>query len=255
MLRQFIKWLIKWLNATSAQPLARSYLFLRTGIGIIGVALPIVLVIGNITLERHLGILDSMSAYYTSVMRDVFVGSLWAIGIFLICYRYQHLDDIATTIAGAAVIVVALFPNPPVHQLSAACFFIILALMALFLFSRTDQEKPELRKQLRNIVYLGCGSFISLCLVLIVVLHYLPGTSWLQPHHPLFWLEVLALEAFGVAWFVKGGMFILKDKNEGVVTSKNETIPTVEQGVPATDTPQQERSATSEGITSSSIIT
>src|SRR6266704_3964581 len=127
--------------------------------------------------------------------------------------------------------------------------------MALFLFSRTDQENPELRKQLRNIVYLGCGSFISLCLVLIVVLHYLPGTSWLQPHHPLFWLEVLALEAFGVAWFVKGGMFILKDKNEGVVTSKNETIPTVEQGVPATDTPQQERSATSEGITSSSIIT
>jgi hypothetical protein len=246
---------IQWLTETSEEPLDRSYLFLRTGIGIVGVALPIVLIFGRMLLERQFGILDSMSAYYTSVMRDVFVGSLWAIGIFLICYRYEHLDDLASTIAGAAVIFVAIFPNPPVHQVSAACFFVILALMALFLFSRTDQENPEGRKQLRNIVYLGCGSFIVLCLVLIVLLNYLPGTSWLQPHHPLFWLEVLALEAFGVAWFVKGGMFILKDKQKDVVTSKNETIPTVEQGVPATDTPQeQERSATSERITSPSIL-
>ncbi len=243
---------IQWITETSEEPLDRSYLFFRTGIGIVGVALPIILIFGRMLLERQFGILDSMSAYYTSVMRDVFVGSLWAIGIFLICYRYQHLDDIASTIAGAAVIFVAIFPNPPVHQVSAACFFIILALMAIFLFRRTDQEKPELRKQLRNIVYLGCGSFISLCLVLIVVLHYLPGTSWLQPHHPLFWLEVLALEAFGFAWFVKGGMFILKDKEKDVVTGKNETTPTVEQGVPATDNPQQqEQGATSEGITSS----
>jgi len=211
MLRQFIKWLIKWLNETSAQPLARSYLFLRTGIGIIGVALPIVLVIGNITLERHLGILDSMSAYYQSVMRDVFVGSLWAIGIFLICYRYDHLDDIASTIAGASAIVVALFPNPPMHQLSAACFFVILALMALFLFRRTDQENPELRKQQRNTVYLICGIAIVLCLVLIVVVNFLPGNSWLQPLHPILALEALASFAFGFAWFVKGGTFILKD--------------------------------------------
>ncbi len=218
MLRQFIKLLrqfIKWLNETSAQPLVRSFLFLRTGIGIIGVALPLALIFGKMLLERHLGILDSMSAYYQSVMRDVFVGSLWAIGIFLICYRYDHLDDLASTIAGVSVIVVALFPNPPVHQLSAACFFVILALMAIFLFRRTDPHKDRKDrtpgKKKRDMVYLGCGIAIVLCLVLIVVVNFLPGTSWLQPHHPLFWLEVLALEAFGFAWFVKGGTFILKD--------------------------------------------
>src|SRR5215467_9328831 len=110
----------------------------------IGVALPIALIFGRMLLERQFGILGSLSAYYTSVMRDVFVGSLWAIGIFLICYQYNHLDDIASTIAGTAAIFVALFPNPPVHQLSAACFFIILALMAIFLFRRKDQETPEL---------------------------------------------------------------------------------------------------------------
>ncbi len=226
MLRRFIQ----WLNETSAQPLVRSYLFLRKGIGIIGVALPIVLIFGTMILERRLGILDSMSAYYQSVMRDVFVGSLWAIGIFLICYQYAHLDDIASTIAGASAILVAIFPTPPVHQVSAACFLSALAFFALYLFRKTDPNTdPTPRKKQRNIVYLACGIFIVLCLVLIVVVHFLPGTSWLQPRHPLFWLEFLAIEAFGVAWFVKGETLgILKDKKTGgVVTSKNrETIPT-----------------------------
>jgi hypothetical protein len=210
MLRQFIQ----WLNETSAQPLVRSYLFLRTGIGIIGVALPIVLIFGRIILERRLGILDSMSAYYQSVMRDVFVGSLWAIGIFLICYQYDHLDDIASTIAGASAILVALFPTPPMHQLSAACFFVILALMAIFLFRRTDQVNPTQRKQQRNTLYLICGIAIVACLVLAALILLVPnlsGTPWLQPLHPILVLESLAICAFGIAWFVKGET-ILKDE-------------------------------------------
>ena len=184
--------------------------FLSTGIGIIGVALPIVLIFGRMILEGRLGILDSMSAYHQSVMRDVFVGSLWAIGICLICYRYDHLDDIVSTIAGAFAILVALFPNPPMHQWSAACFFLILALMAIFLFRRTDQEKPKRRKRQRNTVYLICGIAIVLCLVLIVVVNFLPGNSWLQPLHPILVLEALASFAFGFAWIVKGGT-ILKE--------------------------------------------
>jgi len=236
MLTQFIQ----WLTEESPQPLVQSYLFLRRGIGIIGVALPFVLIFGKMLLERQFGILDSMSAYYASVMRDVFVGSLWAIGIFLICYQYDRLDNITSTIAGVAAIFVALFPHPPVHQLSAACFFVILAVMVIFLFRRTDQENPTRRKLQRNTVYLICGIAIVLCLVLIVVEHFLLSISWLQPHHPLFWLEVLAIEAFGFAWFIKGGTFILKDEKKGVVTSTNrETIPTFEPGLPAIDNLQQ----------------
>jgi hypothetical protein len=72
--------------------------------------------------------------------------------------------------------------------------------------------------------------------VLIVVVNFLPGDSWPQTLHPLFWLEVLAIEAFAIAWFVKGGTFILKDEKGDVVTSKNrETIPTFEQRFPATN--------------------
>lgn len=210
-----------------AQTLVRSYLFLRKGIGIIGMVLPIVLVIGKIFLESP-GISDSLSDYYYSVMRDVFVGSLWAMGIFLICYRYDHLDDILSIVAGGCAIGVALFPTTPdanatqrqamigwVHISFATCLFLILALMAIFLFRRTDpKKKPTQRKQQRNTVYLFCGTAILACLVLaalsFVVLN-LPGTLWLQPLHPIFWFESLAIFAFGIAWFVKGET-ILKDE-------------------------------------------
>ncbi len=215
-------------TTSGEQPLVRSYLFLRKGVGIIGVALPFVLIIGKIILESP-GISGSLSAYYYSVMRDVFVGSLWVIAVFLICYRYDTLDDIASTIAGICAIGVALLPTTPdvgatqrqsaiglAHTSFATCFFLILALMAIFLFRRTDQENPTRRKQQRNTVYLICGIAILACIVLaalILLVPNLPVTSWLRPLHPIFWLEALSVLAFGVAWFVKGETLgILKDE-------------------------------------------
>ncbi len=213
------------LQRQAKKPLVHSYLFMRTAIGIIGVALPFVLIIGKIILESP-GISGSISAYYYSVMGDVFVGSLCATGIFLICYRFDYLDDFVSTIAGICAIGVALFPTTPdvpyptpqqmaiglAHGSFASCFFIILALMAIFLFRRTDQDNPKRRKQQRNIVYLICGIVILACVVLAaLILFVLPATPWLGPLHPIFWLESLSIFAFGVAWFVKGGA-ILKDE-------------------------------------------
>jgi hypothetical protein len=215
---------------SGTQPLVRSYLFLRKCIGIIGVALPFVLIIGKIILESP-GISSSISSYYYSVMRDVFVGSLWAIAVFLICYRYDTLDDIASTCAGMCAIGVALLPTTPdsgatqqqsviglAHTLFASCFFLLLALMAIFLFRRTDQKNPPYRKRQRDAVYLTCGIAILACVVLsalIILIPNLPVTLWLQPLHPIFWLEAVSIFAFGAAWFVKGETLgILKDKEQ-----------------------------------------
>lgn len=234
---------------TQFPPLVLSYLGLRKCIGIIGVALPIVLLFGRILLEslgmmklESLGILDSISAYYYSVMRDVFVGSLCATGVFLFSYRYERWgwDDILGDVAGVSAIGVALFPTTPppspkvvvttlqmtigtVHLLLAGCFLLTLAIFALVLFTKTHPNKgPTPRKRKRNMVYWSCGSAILVFLVLIVLDIFLPGPQWLQSLHPLFWLESLATWAFGIAWFVKGeGIPLLNDKKEDVVTSKN----------------------------------
>jgi hypothetical protein len=202
---------------SNAQSVVRSYLFLRKGIGSIGLALPFVLVLGKLVLDPP-GISDSISAYYYTVMRNVFVGSLWAVAIFLICYRYHWLDDLLSTVAGCCAIGVSIFPAaPPVnptaqemligslHLVFAMCFFFLLAFFALVLFRKMDQSIPATqRKRQRNAIYLVCGIAIVICIVLIFVAQRLAGISWLQPLHPVFWLESLALLAFGVAWFVKG---------------------------------------------------
>jgi hypothetical protein len=215
-------------TTSGQQSLVQSYLLLRKGIGIIGVALPFVLIIGKIILESP-GISGSLSAYYYSVMRDVFVGSLWVIGVFLICYRYDTLDDIASTIAGICAISVSLLPTTPevaatqqqmaigvAHGSFASCFFLILALMAIFLFRKTDQENPGRRKRQRNLIYLICGITILACIVLAALLLFVPNlqaTSWLRPLHPIFWFESVSVLAFGVAWFVKGETLgVLKDE-------------------------------------------
>lgn len=202
-------------------PYVLSYLTLRRSVGIIGMALPLVLIFGKMILESP-GILDSISLYYYSVMRDVFVGSLCAIAVFLFSYRYEIQDDIAGSLAGAFAIGVALFPIAPsvgatgrqviigwFHLLFAACFFSALAYFAIVLFRKTDQsDPPTRRKQLRNMIYLSCGIAIVACLVLIIVIQFLLGNSWL---HLIFWLETLAIMAFGISWFVKGET-ILRDK-------------------------------------------
>jgi hypothetical protein len=222
-------------------PIVLSYLGLRKGIGIIGIALPIVLVIGKWLLESP-GISDSVSAYYYSVMRNIFVGSLWAIAVFLICYRYERLslDDILGDVAGGCAIGVALFPTTPdvgatkqqmiigvLHLVFAACFLVTLAIFALVLFRKTDPNKePTRQKRQRNMVYLFCGIAIIACIALIVLVDFLPGQPWLQPLHPVFWFESFAVWAFGFAWFVKGETLWKDKKNGDVVTIKNrETIP------------------------------
>lgn len=210
---------------STQQSLVLSYLGLRKGIGFIGCALPIVLVFGRMAFESP-GILDSISAYYYSVMRDIFVGSLWAIAIFLISYRYARLDDILGDLAGIFAMCISIFPTAPgrgateqqvvigwAHLFFAACFFIILAFFSLFLFRKTGSDGPTPQKRQRNRVYVVCGITIIACLVLIALVQFLPGDLSLQPPYPVLCLEALATWAFGIAWGVKGeALTILNDK-------------------------------------------
>lgn len=70
----------------STHTLVVSYLGVRRAIGAIGLLLPIVL--GPVGwLVFGIEIQDNMSSYYHTPLRDVFVGSMCAIGIFLFCYR------------------------------------------------------------------------------------------------------------------------------------------------------------------------
>jgi uncharacterized membrane protein len=229
--------------------LAMSYLGLRRGIGYIGLLLPFVLPIGKIIFDGH-SLEGSMSAYFYTVTGRVFVGSLCAIGVFLISYRYKKWDIIASIIAGICAIFVAIFPTAPevdptatqkaigiVHGVSAGLFFFILALMSIFLFTKTNpyqavkplkftdylamlvvtRTKPEFplnpRKKKRNIIYRVCGWIILFCIIGMGIVAIPAIKEHVDKCHPVFWLESIAVFAFGASWLVKGDT-IMADRDK-----------------------------------------
>ena len=204
-----------------------SYLALRKTIGLLGIAFPFVLSLGALILFQT-GIQSSISSYYHTGMRDVFVGTLCVIGFFLLSYKgYERSDDIAGDLGCVFAVGVALFPTTPdgatasgarligyVHLASAALFFLTLIYFSLFLFTKTDPNKsPSRRKLQRNKVYKACGYTMGICILLIAIYSFLPGTmaSLLEAYKPVYWLEALAVFAFGISWFTKGEA-ILKDE-------------------------------------------
>jgi hypothetical protein len=227
-----------------------SYLGLRRAIGFIGIFLPLVLALGKIFIEGP-GIQGSISAYYYTVMRNVFVGSLCAIGVFLVSYRYQKHDIVTAVLAGIFAIGVALFPTAPevaatatdktigtVHVVSAALFFLTLAYISLFLFTKTYPEKTlrprkpleylsllmvtrtipgeplKPRKKWRNVIYRICGYTILACIALLGLVAVPSINNLVKQLHPVFWLESIAVVAFGFSWLIKGET-LLKDRKSG----------------------------------------
>jgi hypothetical protein len=207
--------------APSQGSLALSYLGVRRAIGVIGILLPFVLLIGAWLIDR-VGVQASISDYYYTVMRNVFVGSMCANGVFFLSYRYAKVDTFVSSLIGLAAIGVALFPTTPinptptdmvigtVHFVCATVFFLALAGYSYFIFTRTDPSVPSTpQKRQRNIVYRASGIIIVLCLVLIAALNLLPPGP-IDDLQPVFWLETIASVSFGVSWLIKGET-LLKD--------------------------------------------
>lgn len=100
---------------SAARPFIESYLWMRVAIGLLGVVLPVLLVIvDGLFVDARRPIRDSMSAYYHSSARDVFVGGLIATGLLLITYmsaKKRTYDYVLSTTGGLLVIVVALLPT------------------------------------------------------------------------------------------------------------------------------------------------
>lgn len=209
------------------QNLEFSYLELRRAVGIIGVALPIVLALGKLLLQGP-GLEATISSYYYTDLGNWFVGSLCAIGVFLLSTKgYSGHDQIAGCLACVFAVGVALFPMAPAtnatpkqvdvgwaHWTLAALLFLTLAYFSLCLFTKTTEDpgsKPTPQKLKRNVVYRVCGYTILASVLLIPVVTHTPIADKVEALHPVFWLESLAVEAFGISWLTKGET-ILKDE-------------------------------------------
>ena len=220
-------------------PEAISFRTMRRAIGILGMALPVILFVWSVLLTGGHFLLDSISSYYHTNVRDIFVGTLCAVSLFLFAYHgYNKVDFIAFKIAGASALGVAFFPafikspeNPwvhimpnvsgltnTVHYISAAIFFTTLAFVCLFLFTRSGQgvrfASLSKRKIIRNGIYIACGSIMLLCILSMLVFNFIPDGSPFLSLDPVFWVETIALFAFATSWLVKREV-VFKDKITG----------------------------------------
>lgn len=149
--------------------LSSNYLNVRKAVGWIGSLLPFGLLAGNLFATFNLPY--SMSGYYYTPMRDLFVGTLCALGVFLFFYvGYDAWDRWVTNVSGVGMIGVAFLATKPtvcaatakvcvppavaklttflnvrgdIHLCFAAVAFLALGFMALrFTISSSTEDKP-----------------------------------------------------------------------------------------------------------------
>lgn len=207
-------------------PPVATFISLRRWIGYVGISLPWLVALFAFQFQ------PSISDYYYTDSGNWFVGSLFTIGAFFCSYfGYDKWDRRMSIIAGLCAFCVALYPtdrgtSPTTivgvfHYIFAASLFGLLAWFSGYQFTQSSNLELNRKGSLhtgnkgkRNVIYKACACVICAMLVLIL-LGKLTGlsekfTSW----HPVFWLETIALEAFGFSWMLKG-QFILRDETPG----------------------------------------
>jgi hypothetical protein len=197
-----------------------SYMTLRKSVGFLGIFLAPVLVLGTMIWDHNFVFLKSISAYYYTPMEPEMVGIICGISFFLISYDgYSRLDSTISKLSGVFALGIAFVPTSDsdvksspmstAHYLIAAVFFVLLAFMSIFLFTKTSGNMTP-QKIKRNRIYRLCG-IIMLASVAIIPFD---GLTWFKDHlgflKPTLLCETLGLLAFGISWLAKGE-FIFKD--------------------------------------------
>ena len=180
------------------------YKTFRILIGVIAFSIPIVVCcISNIDLK-------SISASYHSNARDVFIGLLFIVGVFLGVYNgYSKWESLASKIAALAIIMVALIPTScdicdtdvktRVHYISAGIFFLVLMYFCFGPFYKRAKSKEG--GKTRSKIYVVCGAVILLCILAMAFNKAIK--NWCGVNI-MYCAETIALWAFGFAWFVAG---------------------------------------------------
>jgi hypothetical protein len=201
-----------------------SWLLHRLVVGILGVAMPVVLILGEylifprgpVTFPR-----SSLSSYYYSGLRDWFVATLAATGLFLITYMALHrnLDNLISAVAGAGALGVALFPTGPdygessppwarvigvhtcqlIHYTSAVVFIGALAAMSV----RFAQRERGRSRERAAALHVTCALVMAVSAVAALILGSV-GVQRVGPFSGLLIVELVCTYAFGISWLVKG---------------------------------------------------
>jgi hypothetical protein len=210
----------------------RSYLLMRALIGFTGLALPVVLIVGDHLLDAKAPTVHgSLSQYYFTGMRDFLVSGMTAAGGFLITYKLfeKSLNNVLSITAGLGALGAAFFPTDrlddatapftplqtrigpgivaDVHFVSAGIFLVSLAVISFFFGvqeGRRPRQRPTRRAMLSPTFWRWFHWICALGVLAGLGIAVLAKRQNMTAGHPILIGEIVALWAFGLSWLLKG---------------------------------------------------
>jgi uncharacterized membrane protein YiaA len=211
---------------------------LRKLVGVLGMLLPALLWLFLRIFSGRVEGLESMSHYYYTRSNGVFTITISLLAIFLMIYRGKEpIDFWLSTVAGVFALCVLMFPTSNLiklcqdvclpesryaitfivedkariafHFLSAGIFLFSLAMMALFIFTKSDKKNPADRtpqKRTRNKIYRTCGALMITAILMVAFGDKIFSEEFYASHNLTFWMETVAVESFGLSWVIKAEM-------------------------------------------------
>lgn len=204
---------------------ARAFFRLRIAFGLLGILLPLLLALTGLIADGQ--VQPSISDFFHTTQRDLLVGGLCAIGMFLAVHRgWQSYPgrwispDLIAVIAGVAAIGVAFFPNesdtistfsqqtlglklsPAFHYASASMLYLMMSLTC-FLVYAPDAQTWERR------FYLVMGAIVWTTGWNVMILSGIKnsGDGWLaqfiETQNLVYWDESIGVWAFSISWILK----------------------------------------------------
>lgn len=234
-------------GATQAALIAHTYFKLRRWLGILAIVFPFGLYgIQRLTHEGPLP--SSVSGYYHTGLKPIWIAALAVIAVFLYFYKgYDDVENLLLNLAGIGVLGVIFFPAapdagslegstgfpwPPAHGISALVAFVSMGVVAVVLASRTLKllDEGRIRDTLR-ITYWVLGGLMVILPVSVTVVMLVNDRE-----DRVFWAELFAVVIFGIYWCVKTWEFSRTKADERAIQGtlpadlQNRTTRVVSQG-------------------------
>ena len=198
------------------------YRMLRLFMGVIALSLPYAVIF----LSQDS--LTSVSASYYSDARDTFVGMLFIVGAFLWAYNgHTFRQAVVSKIASVAAFFVGFFPtacdgcavslSSIAHFSAAAVLFSALAYFCLGPFrEKTSGQSGKTGR--RAAIYLVCGWLMVAAMLIALAAWLFVEEATVAKLRIVFWVELVALNAFGIAWITAGKWLpMLVDEEDALV--------------------------------------
>lgn len=213
---------------------------LRKLVGIMGMLLPIILWLSVNFVSGSLTPLDSISHYYYTRYGSILIIVVSVLAIFLLVYKGYDIEDfLLSSFAGIGALLLVFLPTDNIkglgrhvarfdlpenctrivaHFIASGIFLLSLAIISIVVFTRSNKESNAAKgkeKLIRNFIYRLCGILMLLAMLVIVIGTQITWSfnQFYTEHQLTFWMETLAIEAFGFSWLVKGELIFKDNKS------------------------------------------